>query len=413
MSRIVMAGMPAAGHLNPSLPLVSELVRRGDAVTYYSAAEFREPVERTGARFRAYPEGTISSQAIAEATRVSSVEVVHRILDATRTLLPVLQDDLRAEPPAAVMFDSNAIWGRMAATSLGRPAISFMTTFLLGNSELRALTPREWLEFLRSTVVGLPAVVAAKRRVVRQFGKQLYPPTPTLPMRGDLTIFPVPRWIQSPDPRLDERCYFVGPTVDTALHDDRLDDELAAHITGPEPVVLVSLGTLHPGSTAFFRTCFDVLGDLQARVVLAIGSHVESAQLGEPPANTLVRPSVPQLAVLPHTAVFVTHGGMNSAMEGLANGVPLVVVPQQIEQLAIGLRTEERHAGVVLRHNLSRRPVPPAELRAAVQRALTDPELTASAQGLARTLAEGGGAVEAADAVHRLLEETGCRHVPG
>ncbi len=408
-----MAGMPAAGHLNPSLPLVSELVRRGDEVTYYSGVEFREPIERTGARFRAYPEGTISSRAIAEATRVSSVEVVHRILDATRTLLPFLLDDQRAEPPAAVMFDSNAIWGRMAAAELDRPGISFMTTFLLGNTELKALTAREWLTFARSTLAGVPAVVAAKRRVVRQFGKKLYPPAPTLPMRGDLTIFPVPRWIQSPDPRLDERCHFVGPTIDTALHDDRLDGELAAHITGPDPVVLVSLGTLHSGSTDFFRTCFDVLGDLEARVLLAVGSHVDLARLGTPPANTMARPSVPQVAVLPHTSVFVTHGGMNSAMEGLANGVPLVVVPQQVEQLVIGLRVQERRAGIVLRHNLSQRPVPPAGLRAAVQQALTDPELTASAQGLARTLTEGGGAIEGADAIHGLLKEIGCRHQPG
>lgn len=41
---------------------------------------------------------------------------------------------------------------------------------------------------------------------------------------------------------------------------------------------------------------------------------------------------VPQLEVLKRTDVFITHGGMNSLNEALYFGVPVVVVPQQIEQ---------------------------------------------------------------------------------
>src|SRR5688500_10623940 len=112
MSRIVMAGMPAAGHVNPSLPLVRELVRRGVQVTYYTGAEFRESVELTGAEFRSYPAGTISADDIAEATRSgSSARVVVRGLDATQSLLPFLLTELQAERPDAVAFDSNAVWG--------------------------------------------------------------------------------------------------------------------------------------------------------------------------------------------------------------------------------------------------------------------------------------------------------------
>ena len=153
----------------------------------------------------------------------------------------------------------------------------------------------------------------------------------------------------------------------------------------------MSLGTLHSGTDAFFRTCFDVLADLPARVLIAVGPHPDAARLGRPPANTLVRASVPQLEVLRHTAVFVTHGGMNSALEGLANGVPLVVIPQQFEQLIIDQAVADRGAGVVLRHNLSNRPVPPGELRAAVESTLADPSRHAAATALADTVGEGGG----------------------
>jgi MGT family glycosyltransferase len=404
MSRVIMTGMPAAGHVNPSLPVVRALVDQGVQVSYYTAEEFRGPVERTGARFHPYPAGTISAADIVEATRSGSpLRVVTRILTATESLLPFLLAELRAERPDAVAFDSNAVWGRMAATGAHLPGISLMTTTMVGSRELRSMTIREGLHFARAAVPDIPAVRAAKRRVVRRSGEELFPPRPTFPIRGEVTIFPIPRWMQPPNPLVDERCHFVGPTLDTEARDEELDPELAAHLDAPEPLVLVSLGTLHAGADEFFRTCFEVLADLPARVLLSVGSRTGPARLGRPPANTLVRASVPQLQVLRRTAVFVTHGGMNSVLEGLANGVPLVVLPQQFEQLVIGRAVADRGAAVVLRHNLSNRPVPPAALRAAVEQALTDPARRTAARTLAATLSADGGAAAAAAAICELL----------
>ena len=139
-----MAGMPAAGHVNPSLGLVRELVRQHVQVIYYATEEFRDPIERTGAEFRSYPAETISANDIAEATRSGPLRVVTRILTATESLLPFMVADLRSRPPDAVAFDSNAVWGRMAAVSLGLPTISCMTTMMTGSRELRRLTGREW-----------------------------------------------------------------------------------------------------------------------------------------------------------------------------------------------------------------------------------------------------------------------------
>jgi MGT family glycosyltransferase len=408
MTRIVMTGMPAAGHVNPSLPLVHELVHQGIQVTYYSTEQFRGAIERTGARFRPYPPGTITANDIAEATRTGSpVRVVVRGLAATEILVPFLQAELRADPPDAVAHDSNAIWGHMVAKSLGLPTISFMTTMLVGADAFQSQTAREWLQFLKATIRDMPAAFRRRQRVVRRFGEDIFPPRPAFPTLGDVTLFPIPRWLQRPDPRIDERCHYIGATLDRETRESELDPELATHVDGPEPLVLVSLGTLHSGTDAFFRTCFDVLGDLPARVLIAVGSHTDPARLGPPPANTLVRASVPQLEVLRRTAVFVTHGGMNSALEGLANGVPLVVVPQQFEQLIIGGSVAERGAGVVLRHNLSNRPVPPAELRAAVEGTLTDPSRRAAAKALADTVGEGGGAPAGVAAIKDLLGATG------
>lgn len=403
MATLVIAGMPAAGHVNPTLPVVAELTRRGVDVTYAADAEFADRITGAGARFVPYPVDVLTSRDIAAATASgSSVAVVARILRATTALAPFLVDLLRAGPPAALLHDSNALWGRIAARTVGLPTISFMTTFFVGTAAMRALSLRESLTVAGPSLRDLPAAVRGRRAVLRRFGAGLVPRSPMLPMRGDLTVFGVPAELQPPDPRVDDSCHFVGTTTDPAIPTAPIDPDLAAHLSGDGPVVLVSLGTLHSAGPAFFRACRDALADHPARVVLATGG-TDPAALGPLPANTVARRSVPQLAVLRRASVFVTHGGMNSALEGIDAGVPLVVVPQQVEQFLIGQALAERGAAVVLRQHLSHRPVPVDALRGAVERALTDPAPRTAAAELAQRFRAGGGAARAADLIEHLL----------
>ena len=45
MSKIIFLNIPAHGHVNPTLPVVQELVRRGEQVRYYNTEEFRPQIE--------------------------------------------------------------------------------------------------------------------------------------------------------------------------------------------------------------------------------------------------------------------------------------------------------------------------------------------------------------------------------
>jgi MGT family glycosyltransferase len=418
VSRVAVTGMPAAGHVTPTLPVVRELVRRGHDVRYYDDEQFRRPIEATGAEFRAHPPAVITAEDIGRATRSGgSVRVVTRLLRATESLMPfVLGELLRAEEPDALAYDSNAIWGRMAAASLGLPTISLMTTFLFSSRDFAVLTARELFHVTRLSLPDVPGVRMARRRLLRRFGREVFPPAPTLPMRGDLTIFPIPRELQPANALLDGSCHFVGPTIERAtatgldtgtVGSGPLDAERRAATDGATLLVLVSLGTLHTGNVTFFRTCFSALADLPARFVIAVGSHPDLARLGPPPANVLVRTTVPQVEVLRHAAAFVTHGGMNSVLEGLVCGVPLVVVPQQVEQLLIAQAVAARGAAIVLRHNVSARAVPADQLRAAVVRALDDGPMRSAATALSRSVRAGGGAGAAADAIEDLLKARG------
>ena len=53
--KIVAFNVPATGHVDPSLPLVAELVRRGHQVSYFLTEKYRPQVEATGATYLETP----------------------------------------------------------------------------------------------------------------------------------------------------------------------------------------------------------------------------------------------------------------------------------------------------------------------------------------------------------------------
>ena len=101
----------------------------------------------------------------------------------------------------------------------------------------------------------------------------------------------------------------------------------------------------------------------------------------------------PQLDVLAHADVFITHAGMGGAAEALWNGVPTVAVPQAVDQFLNAETLERIGAGVRLGA------AEPAALRAAVAAAH---RCAPRARALREEVRSTGGPAVAADAVERL-----------
>ena len=56
MTKGLFLNIPSTGHINPSLPVIHELVARGEEIIYVLTENYRTQVEATGARFIAYPD---------------------------------------------------------------------------------------------------------------------------------------------------------------------------------------------------------------------------------------------------------------------------------------------------------------------------------------------------------------------
>lgn len=171
MAKALFLGLPLHGHTNPTLPLVRELVRRGDEVVYYSADAFASRIEQAGALSRAY------RNAFLEDLRAlpGRMEQLNWLL--MRTTAEVLGAELatfRAHRPDYVITDSVAPWGQWVAEILGVPVVTSITTFAFNRHVLafglaHGVRPRS-ASVLISKVRYISKAFVLARRLRRRYG---------------------------------------------------------------------------------------------------------------------------------------------------------------------------------------------------------------------------------------------------
>jgi hypothetical protein len=402
MSKIVYWMPPAHGHVNPTLPVVQELVQRGEQVIYYDTEEFRPQIERTGAIFRPYPiTGMTSAEISALLQNGNLARVTLLIARNTERVLPFVLDELARERPDLVVFDALALWGKMAATLLNLRSVASIPIFVFEGAQESQMAPREFLLLMGRALPLLPGMLAARRRLIRRYGKAAFPSRPIFPLRGGLNLVYTARELNPDTPLINETFRFVGPSINPQTR----DEDFPFDVLGHGKVVYISLGTIHTLHLEFFHQCFEAFGDYPAQFILSAGRDTDIEALGAIPSNFIVRPSVPQLEVLQHADVFITHGGMNSIHEGLFYGAPLILIPHQIEQLFNARCVEARGAGLVIGDKLGRGSVTASELRQALDAVLSQPRYREAALEVQKTLRATGGYLQAADEIQAYIAQ--------
>lgn len=96
MARLFFFNVPLAGHLYATLPLVRELVARGEEVTYFCSPAFRHAISATGATF--HPVAITTTQP-RHGKMLSSFALVDMVMRTTEALLPELLHKATAEQP--------------------------------------------------------------------------------------------------------------------------------------------------------------------------------------------------------------------------------------------------------------------------------------------------------------------------
>ena len=403
--RVAFFSIGAVGHVHPTLAIVRELVGRGCVVEYFAHEPFRAAIEEAGAVFRPY---VVDGERV-----VDDVLAFVRSCNPTRSsplcvqpaavrLLPALarsyaRDGIR---PDVCCHDLLAPWGAYLAQHLGVPAVCFSVTVLNDDDHVATLAGAGD----RPNDVNARAIATLREEygVATRWEDAMCTFSRT-------TLVLLPEEFQpafsSRTPR--EAFRFIGQVVNVrrSLCESRAWEEFMSvcreRARAASRVIFVSMGTTVVADARFWRIVRRAFGaDPGALVVCALGSSVSEEMEAQCPPNMLWAASVPQLEVLALAHVFVTQAGMNSVLEALLAGVPMVCLPHFGDQPGIANAVQDLGAGLM---------VDPLDagrlLRDSVSEVLSDPAYARAAKSLGARLASSSGASAAAGLILEQLGE--------
>lgn len=415
MSHIGFLVLYAAGHVNPSVVLARALQDKGHEVVFFNIADVAPEVTSAGLQFRSfavaeYPVGNLQEllQKIGELDGAAAVTFfVERMLKLGRTSFQYLPKLISKEKLDLLVIDQFYPGGATLADHLNLPYVSLANALVANREDVIPPPTQLWpydtsVEAIQRNRKGWEAIFQAFNPLLTVINEQRR--VWGLPDYVDLledSFSPLAQIAQQPAifefPRLTapDTLHFVGH-FKNERHENLIDfdwDRLDGH-----PLVYASLGTLQNRQDWIFRAIIEACAPLDAQTVIALGKTGYPPEFfGAVPKNIILVPYAPQFELLRNARLCITHGGLNTTLDCLANGVPMVALPIASEQPGIAIRIEYLGAGKVLPiANLD-----PALLHSTIQTVLSDPSYVQAAKSAAHEI---GKLKPIPDAV-RIVEE--------
>lgn len=416
MARFGAFCFPATGHLNPMTALARSLEMKGHEVILFGIADTEARVRAAGIKFQCigdeeYPIGTLGKldERLARLRGFAALRfTLERVRDSARMML---RDGPRAVQTAGIdaLLVDEADFAGNVADYLGLPWISIALLPPLVHDDR---FPPFWLGWAAGTDpfrrvrnrVAIEALLLMASPIFRDVNRQRIAwglkPNP----KPQDALSPLAQITQLPEalefPMRGEKpagLYYTGPFVHAQ---QRPAVEFPwEHLDG-RPLIYASLGTLQNGSEAIFRGIAEACAGLDAQLLISLGGGFCPTRLGKLAGDPLVVSYAPQLEILKRAALVITHAGINTVLESLSEGVPLVAIPLGNDQPGVAARLKARGAGAVV----SRHALTPARLRKAITLVLRDRQYRESAQDLQRAIRQIDGAARAADLIEQILK---------
>lgn len=382
MKHIAFFCIPAHGHTNPMLPVAAELVRRGNAVRFYSFDEFEDKIRATGADFvscsRFLP--PLSAQEEKRLKRVSTTEMTVQDIRTTLSMNDFLHEEFLSFRPDVVYTDSVCFWGKLNAWKHNVPMVVSTSTFAFNQQSSKYMknSPREIMDL----IFGLPKITKALKSL-EPYGYHVKNPIALVQSDNDTeSVVYTSRRFQPCADSFSGHYAFVGPSVFSSALPNKEKSR---------PLVYISMGTVINDRPDFYKNCVAALRDIDVDVVISCGSSVAPESLEKLADNVKAFQRVDQLDVLSRADVFITHCGMNSVSESLYMAAPMVLYPQTGEQAAVARRAEEMGAGLRLQKDTA------GGIRSAVKAVLNDRRYADAATECSADFRACPGAAGAAD----------------
>ncbi|MCC0664904.1 macrolide family glycosyltransferase [Clostridioides sp. ZZV15-6597] len=323
--KILFINLPFSGHIYPTLGLVEKLVHRGNSVTYLLTEEWKDKVLEMGADFICYEDSKKFSIQMKNAYQIS-IKVAHEF-------------DL-------IIYEHLFFLGKHIAERFNKPVIRVITSpatneilmkeFINSGGTLRVFrfkwVCRRWTKKVSNGV----------KLKTDSWLKEITENPPELNL-----VYTTKRFQPCAEDFSEKKFKFLGTSI---YHRNKKNEFLLPELKNN--LVYISLGTIVNKAMSFYKKCITAFKDENVTVIMSVGNSINISELGEIPKNFYIYSFVPQLEILEKANVFITHGGLNSVMESLYFGVPMVVIPfmadqptnaQQVERLNLGKKISHKH----------------------------------------------------------------------
>jgi len=395
------------GHINPLTALARHLQARNHEVVFlYSSGA-------AGLPFIPSPEKDRFTENLPEVSRLQGDDAVkfslRMLMTQTETILKSLPAVVGANGIDALVLDTVQFYAELGPIQLGMPYIQVAAAVHLDFSGYTPLCLYGWphqttpaalarnREGVTNLVTLLESVNEGVKAHAESAGLKIDWEDPDSTLSPLASITQVPRAFDFESSHWPSQFHHTGP-----FHDGKGRENVDfpwERITG-EPLIYASMGTILNGRIDVFRTIVTALAkhkDLQ--LVLSVGDEVDPEKIGPVPNNAIIVKQAPQLELLKQTSVCITHAGLNTVLESLAQGVPQVAIPVTYDQPGVAARIADKQTGVVT----SLDKLTADHLSALLNEVLSNCTYRDNARTLQNAIAEANGLSIAADLVEESL----------
>jgi len=156
-----------------------------------------------------------------------------------------------------------------------------------------------------------------------------------------------PEWFAPPQPDWPPQTELAGFYSYDRSGENPLGSEIMQFLDSGDAPIVFTPGTANLHSTEFFRTAVEASRLLGKRAVLL--THHRNALPDKLPDSIAHCDYLPFSAILPRVAAIVHHGGIGTAVQAMAAGIPQLVVPLAYDQPDHAARIERLGVGTSLR----------------------------------------------------------------
>ncbi len=405
----------AAGHLNPMTTLGYELKQRGHRVSVIGIEDARPKALAAELEFQVigksdFPTGS-TKELFTQLGNLSGFKALQYTLTwIAKNANIVLRDAPEVIEIAgieALLVDQAAPEGGTVAEHLNIPFISVCSAIML-NRELNVppfITSWDynpsWRGLLRNRIgYGiLNRLGISLRQVINDYRQQwnlslYHQPNQNYSQLAQLSQ--QPESFEFPRQELPKCFHFTG------YYSNPISREPVffpyEKLTG-QPLIYASMGTLQNRLLWVFEMIAKACVGLDVQLIIALGGGASPESLPELPGNPIVVGYAPQLELLQKASLTITHAGMNTTLESLSNGVPMVAIPITNDQPGVAARIAWTGTGEVV----PLKQVSVEKLQKAIKQVLTVDSYKQNALKLQAANRQGGGVIKAADIIEQVI----------